>query len=110
MALDGKPKFDLTKYNSTYFSRLVSRVTAARDAGIYVGVMLFQAWSGEYNFSKPGWTGHPFNAANNVNGINGDPSGVGYGTAVHSLADANIVQLEENYVKQVIEAVNGWGG
>jgi len=43
-ALDGKPKFDLTKYEPAYFQRLRDRVAAARERGIYVSVMLFEGW------------------------------------------------------------------
>src|SRR5690606_35730704 len=44
MALDGKPKFDLTKLNPEYFERFRKRVEAARDRGIYVSIMLFEGW------------------------------------------------------------------
>ena len=44
IALDGKPKFDLSRFNQLYFDRLRSRVVAARDKGIYVSVMLFEGW------------------------------------------------------------------
>ncbi len=43
-ALDGKPKFDLTKFNPAYFDRLRARVQAAGARGIYVSVMLFEGW------------------------------------------------------------------
>ena len=33
-ALDGKPKFDLTKYDPKYFERLTSRIEKARKRGI----------------------------------------------------------------------------
>src|SRR5688572_15430923 len=39
-ALDGLPKFDVTQLNPVYFERLRERVTAARDCGIYVSIML----------------------------------------------------------------------
>ena len=42
---DGKPRYDLDRFNEDYFQRLRSRVIAARGQGIYVGVMLFQGWS-----------------------------------------------------------------
>src|SRR5205814_2076565 len=40
-ATDGLPKFDLTKFDQSYFDRLRTRVQALRNAGIYVGVYLF---------------------------------------------------------------------
>ena len=79
-ALDGKPKFDLTKWNQTYFDRLRSRAAAAGEHGIYVSVMLFNGWSIEGR--SPGrevWHRHPFHRENNVNGIDGDPDGDGEG-------------------------------
>ncbi len=42
-ASDGKPKFDLTKYNPEYFDRLRNRVQQLNAAGIYAGVYLFSA-------------------------------------------------------------------
>ncbi|MBA2302590.1 MAG: hypothetical protein H0W08_08145, partial [Acidobacteria bacterium] len=44
-ALDGKPKFDLRKFDPEYFRRLRSRAEAAGATGIYVAVMLFEGWS-----------------------------------------------------------------
>ena len=41
LALDGKPKFDLGRFDPEYFKRLRTRVAAARDRRVYVGVMLF---------------------------------------------------------------------
>src|SRR5262249_27145181 len=75
-ALDGKPKFDLTKFNQSYFDRMRSRIIEADKRGIYVSIMLFNGWSvsypkGFYNQANP-WHGHPFNLNNNVNDINGD--------------------------------------
>ena len=37
--------------------------------------MLFQGWS---VCSKRVWQGHPFNASNNINGVNGDLNNDGY--------------------------------
>ena len=73
-ALDGLPKFDLTKLNQPYFDRLRQRVAAARDRGMYVVVMLFQGFSIVQKDDSHGdpWKGHPFHGANNVNGLDGD--------------------------------------
>jgi hypothetical protein len=73
-ALDGKPKFDLTKYDPEYFERLRSRFVAAGERGIYVGVMLFEGWGLYHGNRRRGtedgwaWRTHPFNPANNING------------------------------------------
>ena len=86
-AMDGKPKFDLTKFNPVYFSRLRSRVQEARDRGIYVMVMLFNGFSiHNKGGGRPNpWPGRPFNARNNVNGIDGDENANGKGEELHSL-------------------------
>jgi len=39
-ALDGGPKYDLTKFDQAFFDQLRARCIAARDRGIYVQVML----------------------------------------------------------------------
>ena len=39
--LDGGLKVDLDHFDPAFFERLRSRVLAARDRGIYVGIMLF---------------------------------------------------------------------
>src|SRR4051812_23063734 len=50
-ALDGKPKFDLTKYDPEFFDRLRSRVRALGDRGIYVGIMLFEGFGSVHDAS-----------------------------------------------------------
>ncbi len=46
LARDGKPRFDLTRFDEDWFGRLRSRVIDLRERGIYTAVMLFQGWSG----------------------------------------------------------------
>jgi hypothetical protein len=107
-ALDGEPKFDLTRFNEAYFDRLRSRVSAARDNGIYVSVMLFQGWSVGKKPNEPGnpWSGHPFHRDNNVNGIDGDQNGDGEGTEVHILENPAIGALQQTYVRKVVDTLN----
>jgi collagenase-like protein with putative collagen-binding domain len=69
LARDAKPNFDLIRFDTDYFDRLRARVMAARDLGIYVSIMLFEGW--ELQFTDA-WAYHPFNGANNVNGIFAD--------------------------------------
>jgi len=81
-AQDGKPKFDLRKFDDAYFKRLRERVTASGHRGIYVSVMLFQGWSlYNHGYGNP-WTVHSYNRDNNINQINGDPNGDGEGREV----------------------------
>lgn len=107
LALDGKPRFDLTRFDPAYFRRLRSRVGKARAHGIYVAVMLFDGWSVERKrrgMTNP-WEGHPFHRLNNVNGIDGDPGAQGDGSATHTLRVPAITRLQEAYVRRVIDAV-----
>ena len=101
-ALDGKPRFNLTRFNEPYFDRLRQRIAAARDAGIYVSVMLF----GGYYECTGGWRGNPFNAANNVNGIDGDPDQDGRGLETQTLKVPAVLRLQEAYVRKAIDTVN----
>jgi hypothetical protein len=106
-AKDGKPKFDLAKFDPSYFDRLRSRVMVARDRGIYVSVMLFEGW--EIQFTD-GWPHHPFHQANNVNGIeadeNGDGQGLEYNTVSGTAMGRRVAELQRAYVGKVIDTVN----
>jgi hypothetical protein len=105
VALDGLPKFDFTQWDEVHFERLRSRVQAAQRRGIYVSVMLFEGWCLRVN--RPiTWAGHPMNAANNVNGIDGDPNSDGQGLEVQMLKIPAITELQRAYIRRVVDAVN----
>jgi len=106
LALDGKPKFDLSKFDPAYFERLRKRVEAAGRRGIYVAVMLFEGHGPRDSRPPWRWDGHPFHAANNINGINGDPDGDGRGIEVHTLQVPAVTAVQEAYVRKVIETLN----
>ena len=106
-ALDGKPKFDLSQFDQAYFDRLRARVEAAREQGIYVSIMLFEGHGLHASQAPWCWNGHPLNAENNVNGINGDPDGDGRGLETHTLEIPAIAALQKAYVRKVIDTVNG---
>jgi hypothetical protein len=111
VARDGKPKFDLTRFDPEFFSRLTQRVGDCRQRGIYVSVMLFQGWSCAKTFSPQGpdpWQSHPFNPENNVNGIDGSGPEGAAGEWVHTLYDPEVTRLFERYVREVIDFVNGF--
>ncbi len=46
-ATDGKPKFDLDRFDPGFFDRLRERVVAPGERGIYVSVMLFEGFSAQ---------------------------------------------------------------
>jgi len=108
VALDGYPRFDVSRFDPAYFARLRARVKQAHDRGIYVMVMLFQGFSVHLkggNRANP-WPGHPFNASNNINGVDGDSNANGEGEEIHTLRDPRITALQEAYVRKVIDTVN----
>jgi hypothetical protein len=106
-ALDGLPKFDLEQFNQAFFDRLRERVIQAGERGIYVSVMFFQGWSYEKEgFPGNPWPGNPLNPANNINGIDGDLNDDGNGLEVHTLQSPEIVRLQEQYVRKMIDTLN----
>jgi hypothetical protein len=108
-ALDGKAKWDLSKFDQGYFDRMRQRVVAAGQRGMYVSIMLFDGWSvvsNQYPELNNPWKGHPYNSANNINGINGDGNGDNNGREVHTLATPAVTALQEAYVKKVVDTLN----
>jgi hypothetical protein len=116
-ASDGGPKYNLDQFdlgnltspqiNSPhYFERLRARVMAARARGIYISIMLFQGWSIQQLGRSNAWLTHPFNANNNIQGVNGDLDGNGQGQETHTLLDQGIIARQEAYIRQVIDTIN----
>jgi hypothetical protein len=111
-ALDGKPKFDLTKFNPEYFERLRQRVRAASDRGVYVSVMLFEGW-GLFHGNRRrtaasdgwAWRTHPFNPANIVNGLEIEGADE-FSGKVHVLGNRRVNELQAAYVRKVVDTVN----
>lgn len=108
LANDGKPRFDLTKFNDDYFERLRSRAKLAGERGIYVAVMLFECWGVQHVSNA--WQHHPLAGPNNVNGIEADVNGDGWGLESHSLNETEIGRriraLQEAYVFKVLTTLN----
>jgi hypothetical protein len=101
-AKDGKPKFDLTRFDDAYFDRLRSRVEAARQAGIYVDVLLFDGWALHLSPAPDHIEGHPFHGRNNVNGI--------AATSIDDLQvlplDPQIQAIEEAFIHKVVDTLH----
>jgi hypothetical protein len=100
MASDGKPRFDLSQFNQTYFSRLHQRVESLNKAGIYAGVYFFTGeWLNLFRFPQDGY---PFSGANNVNGVD-DGGGKG---AVTMTAPNAVTGYQDAYVRKLIDTLN----
>jgi hypothetical protein len=105
IATDGQPRFDLTKFNQSFFDRLRLRASALNEAGIYVGVYLF---SGEFlNVFRSERDGYPFTGTNNINGIDdgytGGPKGTG---SITMTAPDEITAIQDRYVDKAIDTLN----
>ena len=99
-ALDGKPKFDLSKHDPKYFKRLRTRVEAAGTRGIYVSIMLFEGWG--MQFMPGAFEAHPLHPKNNSSGIGVGGKGIGG----YQLRNKAVTAIQEAYARKVIETVN----
>lgn len=101
-AKDGRPKFDLTRLDDDYFRRLRDRVLAAGQAGIYVGVMLFDGWALHLSPAPDHIEGHPFHVANNVNGISA--------ASINDLQvlplDPRVQAIQDGYIRKVVDTLH----
>jgi hypothetical protein len=101
-AKDGKPKFDLDRFDEAFFDRLRDRVVGAGQRGIYVAVMLFDGFGVHLSPAPDHVEGHPFHAANNLNGV-----GIG------SILDYQVLPLhprvqalQEAYLRKVVDTLH----
>jgi len=101
-AKDGEPRFDLSRLDDGFFRRLRDRVEAAGEVGIYVGVMLFDGWALHLSPPPDHIEGHPFHAANNINGV--------AATSIDDLQvlplDPAVLQIQEAYVRRVVDTLH----
>jgi hypothetical protein len=107
IANDGRLKYDLTKFNPLYFERLAAACAAARERGINLELILIDAWI----FRVPLiWRYHVFNAANNINGVDGDPHHTGQSSDPESgscsLNNTKVLETEKALVAHIIDYVN----
>jgi hypothetical protein len=100
-ASDGGPKFDLSKFDQTYFDRLRARVAALDAAGIWVGVYLF---TGEWlNVYRCAGDGYPLTGGNNVNGID---DGGGNGSMTMKAPNA-ITAVQDAMADKTVDTLDG---
>ena len=104
-ATDGGLKFDLTKFDQSYFDRLRARTQALNDAGIYAGIYLF---TGEFLKSFRCLSdGYPFTGANNINGIDdGYTAGAKGVGSINMTAPNAITGFQDACVEKVIDTLN----
>jgi hypothetical protein len=101
-ATDGRPRFDLERFDEAFFERLRDRVIAAGQRGMYVAVMFFDGWALHLSPAPDHVEGHPFHAANNVNGV-----GIGSILDYQVLPlDRRVQALQEAYIRKVVDTLH----
>jgi hypothetical protein len=101
-AKDGKPKFNLDRFDQAFFDRLRDRVVVAGRRGIYVAVMLFDGFGLHLSPSPDHVEGHPFHGANNVNGV-----GIGSILDYQVLPlDPRVQAIQEAYIRKVVDSLH----
>ena len=103
LGMDGRPRFDLTKFNEAFFDRLHSRAQEAGDRGIYVCIQLFLPGASERRGGPcDPWPGHPYNAQNNINHFDGERPG----TSTVDLDRPEVRSIQAAYMRKVIDTVH----
>jgi hypothetical protein len=91
-ALDGLTKFDLTRWNETYFARLKDFMKEAAARGIVVELALFCPF-----YRDEMWNLSPLHAGNNINGIGNYKR-----EQVFTLKDPEMQRVQDALVKKVV--------
>ena len=106
-ANDGKPKYDLTKFNPVFFERLRTLCTEAKKRDIYLHLILMDAWMLKH---KHLWNLHAYQLDNNINGVDGDPRDTGTGRddekGICSLGNPKCFEFQRAYARKVVDTVN----
>ena len=95
-ALDGENKFDLAKWDDTYFERLHDFVTQAGKRGVVVECVLFCAI-----YDDKLWSISPMNPANNTTGIGGSKR-----EAVFNMDNKELLAVQDALVKKIVTTLN----
>ncbi|RJP22056.1 MAG: hypothetical protein C4527_22255 [Candidatus Omnitrophota bacterium] len=93
---NGGNKFDLYRWDESYFSRLQDFVAEAGKREIVVELVLFCPF---YNPSL--WTFSPMNAQNNVNGV-----GIVSSTEAYAMKEPALQNAQDTLVRKLVEEMN----
>jgi hypothetical protein len=94
-ALDGLNKFDLSRWNSDYFTRLVDFMRVTAEHNVIVEMNIFCPF-----YQDRMWNVSPLNAKNNINGI-GDMDR----TDVYTLKNSRMQALQDEMTKRILAAI-----
>src|SRR5437660_1561495 len=96
---NGGNKFDLTKWNDAYFTRLKQFISEASSRGIVVEFTLFCPF-----YDESQWKLSPQNANNNINGIGSVPR-----TNVYTLdKNGGLLKVHEAMVRKVVSELQNF--
>jgi hypothetical protein len=94
-AIDGKPKFDLTKFDQSYFEqRLKPFLREAAKRGIYVELTLFEGLRARRDFQQSLYA-----KQNNINKLNLQP---GIPTSDMALDNPRLMAIQHAYIDKVL--------
>jgi len=103
-ANDGRPKYDLTRFDRKYWARAVEYVRDAVGRGIYP---VIQIWCEPYVERGEGrWIVHPFNPDNHVNNIPKLPTGssdAGRDGLFYNTGNPKLRRFQEAFVTKALD-------
>lgn len=108
-ANDGLPKFDLTHWDSNFWSRVKDLCTYAQRKDIYISIMVFDECGIEAPTSSTDhrWDRHPFNPSNNVNGLS-LPTSPDAVPEFYNLSNSKLRYLQELHVDKMIRETSSY--
>jgi hypothetical protein len=95
---EGEKKFDLSKWNETYFNRLKDFIKTASELDIIVEVTLFCA-----TYQDSYWERHPFNPGNNMNNITNTDR-----KTSTTLLNGNLTNYQKAMVNKIVVELNAF--
>ncbi|WP_018611506.1 hypothetical protein [Segetibacter koreensis] len=91
----GGNKFDLTKWDDSYFQRLKDFMSLADRNGVIVEVNLFSS------YYQNGWNYSVFNTKNNINQTDSIAPAL-----ANTLNNGNILNYQQRYVRKIVKELN----
>jgi hypothetical protein len=95
---DGGMRFDLTRWDESYFRRLRDFMTEAQRRGVVVEMNLFCPF-----YEEVLWDASPMNARNNVNGVGRVPR-----DEVYTPKHAALTAVQEAVTRKIVAELNGF--
>jgi hypothetical protein len=96
--VDSLNKFDLDKWNPVYFDHLKDFCRKADEKGIVIEITLFTVL-----YNEDAWKTHPFNIANNINGI-----GNGHYNDFTFIGETGLLERQKALVRKIVTELNSF--